>query len=164
MCDKKLSEFGNVKVHEAVHTDDNLFNCTMCGKKFSEFGSIKVHETVHTDDKAFQCTMCDKKLSKFDIRLIHVGGRKFRPGRNFHTVRNFRPGGVPQPKISAGVGGVRKFRPGPFIYNGPVRKFRTVRKFRPVRNFRPPTWIRLLLKCNFSCHSVRTFTMTNKLP
>ena len=63
MCDKKLSEFGSVKVHETVHNDYKAFQCTMCDKKFSKFDTVKVHETVHPDDKASLSEMGNPTLN-----------------------------------------------------------------------------------------------------
>ena len=91
---------------------------------------------------------CPQTSSSTKLKAWKLTAKKDKKGFSRQTLP------LPDPKISAGMRMLaenfghphpsRNFRPGPFIYNDPVRKFRLVRKFRTVRNFRTPTWTRLM--------------------
>ena len=51
VCNKQLSDKGNLAVHMRVHTGVKPYSCKFCATMFRSIGNKKDHERRHTGDK-----------------------------------------------------------------------------------------------------------------
>ncbi|XP_034757288.1 zinc finger protein 436-like [Etheostoma cragini] len=70
-CDKSFTTSGRLKVHQRVHTGDNLHSCDQCGAAFTVQSTLIIHQRVHTGEKPYSCDLCGKTFSRRDCLEIH---------------------------------------------------------------------------------------------
>ena len=69
--EKKLSQAGDLKRHERIHTGEKPFSCSKCDKAFNRPVVFKTLERIHTGEKPFSCSKCEKKFSQSQHLKTH---------------------------------------------------------------------------------------------
>jgi KRAB domain-containing zinc finger protein len=72
ICEKRFSQFGNLKRHFLTHTGNKPFKCDICGKFFSRSAHVKDHILTHTGIGAFKCDSCDRAFLKSEHLEFHM--------------------------------------------------------------------------------------------
>ena len=70
VCDKTITQAGNWKKHERIHTMEAI-QLLKCEKKFSDLSNLKTHERIHTDEKPYSRSKCHNKFTTSSALKTH---------------------------------------------------------------------------------------------
>lgn len=80
-CEEKFGTESRLKIHQRVHTGENIFVCDECGKSYNRGDTLVKHKRLHTGKKDYGCDICKmtflhKSTMKTHI-LRHAGVKLF---------------------------------------------------------------------------------------
>ncbi|TPX35483.1 hypothetical protein SmJEL517_g02096 [Synchytrium microbalum] len=62
-CVKSFKKSGDLKRHEAIHTNTRNYKCDECSKTFIQKSGLTVHLRTHTGEKPHSCDICERAFS-----------------------------------------------------------------------------------------------------
>ncbi|XP_008180332.1 zinc finger protein 708-like [Acyrthosiphon pisum] len=74
ICDKGFSDPGYLRKHKITHTGIKPYMCDICKKGFAQKINIKIHLRTHTGDKSYECDICGKKYYQKSNLTTHLRG------------------------------------------------------------------------------------------
>jgi KRAB domain-containing zinc finger protein len=72
-CQKCFASRRTLRIHQRLHTGEELFKCKMCGKSLATKQALEIHERIHTGERPYVCRYCNKGFShKGNLKTHYV--------------------------------------------------------------------------------------------
>ena len=69
-CDKVMKP-SSLKLHEMVHKNGRIYECTICNKRFAYSYYLKIHHQMHVGQKKHECEACGKRFRYASSLVAH---------------------------------------------------------------------------------------------
>nr|XP_046166074.1 zinc finger protein 253-like [Oncorhynchus gorbuscha] len=75
---KSFRHMGNVNVHVRVHTQEELYLCSVCGKQCRSSEELTGNYEIHIGEKPYRCHSCGKGFRQAGELRVHTGEKSYK--------------------------------------------------------------------------------------